>query len=235
MTRFLSTPLLATAALTLSLFGCGGLNGNGHVTTEARTVGAFNQIEVGSGIRSQISEGPASVSVIADENLVASIETVVRGDTLVIRLKEPVARAKALQVDVSNTLFNRVSASGGAHIRGACTGASAPQLEASGGSTIELNSLEVDHLSLDASGGSEVTLAGKANAFELNVSGGSQVTAKDLDVATAVVDGSGGSTISIAASASVGGNASGGTVITISGAATAQVSTSGGSVVSREN
>ena len=226
---------LLTPALVLSLFGCGGLVGNGKVTTEARTVGAFTKLEVASGIRATLSSGPRAISVTTDENLVDSIETVLRGDTLVVRTREPIGRARQLNVDITNEVLDSVSASGRSKIRGLCTGGTNVVIEASGGSTIEFTDLAANSLKIDDSGGSEITLGGAATQIDLNVSGGSKFTSTSLKVQTVKLDVSGGSDVKLIASGSVDGEASGGAVVSISGGPSTHVNSSGGSVVTSEN
>lgn len=83
--QFLLIGLLAVLSFMVSScwFLGPSVRGNGNVTKETREVGEFDQIKVSRGMNVYISQGtPASVVVIADNNLHEIIQTEVRGGVL---------------------------------------------------------------------------------------------------------------------------------------------------------
>ncbi|CAN5785898.1 hypothetical protein BH11PSE12_BH11PSE12_22110 [soil metagenome] len=89
--------VLATGWLSvLALSGCDlrinqhELKGSGKFASEMRTVGPFDAISNTTSFDLEVNaEGSATVEITGDDNLLAEVETVVEGSTLVIRNKNP--------------------------------------------------------------------------------------------------------------------------------------------------
>ena len=233
--------VLVLASFAASYLGCGGspggVAGNGKPISQTREVGTYRKVEVGGGIHVTFTKGPRSVVVTADDNLIDLVETSIRDESLVVRLKGFVNDTKGISVAVSNDVLEGLSLSGGSSFVGAPTAIPHFDLDASGGSTAELSDLASDSVSVSASGGSEVTLAGgAAKSLVLAVSGGSRVLSHGFVVEAASVDVSGGSIVCVTCTASLKGNVSGGSTVTLSGApAIISVNSSGGSRLVKEN
>jgi hypothetical protein len=59
--------------------------GSGKLATQQRAVGEFKAIEVAGPYDVIVTQGPQAVEVSGDDNLIGDIETIVQGDTLVVR------------------------------------------------------------------------------------------------------------------------------------------------------
>ena len=102
-TNQLSTTGIISAALItlLIIVSCNviGEIGSGNVIREERKVSSFNGIEVSGAYDIKLIQGTAnSVIIEADDNLMDLIRTEVRGSTLVIDNKKPIAHSKSLKV-----------------------------------------------------------------------------------------------------------------------------------------
>src|SRR5437763_5220549 len=69
------TTIALFAGLVLALAGChvGGIMGNGQVTTDIRPVSDFSEIEADGAFRIEWRNGPPSLSITTDQNLLQYI------------------------------------------------------------------------------------------------------------------------------------------------------------------
>jgi hypothetical protein len=100
--------LLLTAAIALiALPSCHhfGIKGNGHVTTEDRTVSPFTKITVEGVFPVELSQtgGPESVKVETDENLQSTVVVKTDGDELIIKSakEESISRSTKMKVYIN--------------------------------------------------------------------------------------------------------------------------------------
>jgi hypothetical protein len=220
--------LVCLAALT----ACQSVVGSGHVTTTTREVPAFRRLAIATGIKAHATTGTRALSLRADDNLQPLIETLVEGDTLLVRLKpQTVGASGTMEVEISNDVFEALDASGGVHVTMTATPVGSFVLSASGGSLIDVTGLSSTDFTLDVSGGSVVTLAGAATRGTANASGGSQLTLTQVPLESLTIAASGGSTINASVSGSLAGSASGGSIVNIKGTPASTVDSSGGSQV----
>ena len=233
--------LLAGLTTTGLLFtsGCWGFNiekGNGDIVDELRDVDDFVHVEVHSGLDIQVKDGDStSIELEMDSNLLDKIETVVEGDTLVVRPAEGnfgVRPSKGTQIRISAPNIESIEASGGSDAKVELEESDDVTLRASGGSDIRAQ-MDVRSIEAKASGGSDIEISGESRSIDANASGGSDIQARELEVEEAKVNSSGGSDISLGESQSIEGSASGGSDVCYSGDPDeVNVSTSGGSDVS---
>lgn len=224
------TPLLLVCLAALT--ACQGVVGSGRVTTTTREVPAFRRLAIASGIKVHATPGPRALRVRADDNLQPLIETLVEGDTLLVRLNsQTVATSGTMEAEISNDVLEALDASGGAHVTMTATPVGSFVLTASGGSFIDVTGLSSTDFTLDASGGSAVTLAGAATRGTANASGGSQLTLTQVPLESLTLAASGGSTITASVSGSLAGSVSGGSIVNIRGTPASTVESSGGSQV----
>ncbi len=67
--------LFPALAIVLLLAGCGlGIRGNGHIVTDQRTIGDFNELEAGGMFEIEWRSGPPALSITADQNLLEHID-----------------------------------------------------------------------------------------------------------------------------------------------------------------
>jgi hypothetical protein len=227
---------LALLALALTFVtGCEPLVGDGDVVTETRAVDVWTRLRVEDGLSVRVESGPVgAVAVRADENLIDAIETIVEGDTLIVRVEREheIVESTALEVRVTADALRSVDASGGSRVMAQFAASRVAQLDASGGSVIDASGLDSEDVELTLSGGSHASLEGRADALGIDASGASTVEATALHVRVAGIDASGGAELALHVTESVSGDLSGGSVLTISGGAdTSRVSRSGGAAI----
>lgn len=187
-----------------------GTRGNGDVTEQVRRVANFDQISVSGGLNLYVRMGNTQeVIVETDDNLQEFIKTEVKGDELRLYVKKNIWRSEAMNIYVTVTEFNGLSASGGSDVysKGVIE-AKEFELRASGGSDVHLD-LDVDRFTAKASGGSDTKLRGTINRAALQCSGGSDFDGRDVEIAYAKLNASGGSDSHIKVTQEVEINASG--------------------------
>jgi hypothetical protein len=224
--------LLPLAAASF-LAACQAVVGSGNTTTTNRDLSAFRTIDVASGITATVTPGARAVSIRADDNLQALIETFVQGDTLTVRVRPGTLLTShgPLEAAIVNDVLEGMEASGGARVSGPLTPVPALRLLASGGSTIVATGASSSTVSLEASGGSHVTLAGAATSATATASGGSDLTLRELPLDALRLELSGGSRLRGRVASSLTGSASGASTATIIGTPTSSVDLSGASEV----
>lgn len=226
-------PLFALLAVA-STTACAGIRGSGIKLTETRKIADFAQIEVGGGVTLEVKQGPTSLTIEGDDNIVPLYSTEVREGRLVVRRKgtEWMNTSRKLVVRVTTPSLERLSASGGADVSLENVAASKFALDLSGGVDLNAPGLALETLDLEASGGVTVAMSGTARSAKLNLSGGVGIKAKDLQIAQVVLEASGGCDVDLTAKESVTGEASGGVDLTVHGdPPKSRVHTSGGADV----
>jgi len=222
--------LLAAATFTLL-----GVEGNGNVKEESRTVGEFHAVSLSSGIMAIATLGEkGSLKIEADENLLALVETAVQDGILVIRTKESVRPSKPIKATIVATKIDSVQATGGSRLSTMASAVPRFLANASGGSNVTVEGLAADDVAAESAGGAALKLAGRAKKLSAVCSGGAKIQAYELPLESAQADASGGARIEIAVTNEVAGHASGGASIHLKGApAKVAVKTSGGARVVR--
>ena len=189
---------LAAAAVLALASQAFGVEGNGAIKEETRTVGEFRGVAVAGGIMAMATLGEkSSVKLEADENLLALIETQVKDGILVIRTKESVRPSKPIKATIVATKLEVADASGGSRLTTMASAGKKFDARASGGAEVLVEGLAVDEVLADASGGATVKLAGKAKKLEAHSSGGAKVQAFELPLEVAQADASGGASIHV--------------------------------------
>lgn len=217
--------------------GCGAVAGSGRVVDQQRTVGAWKTLRVESGIRAEVVKGEPGVVVTTDHNLLAEVEPVLEGTTLVVRVRPHVDVSSnfGIAAKVSGDVLESAEASGASVITGVATLTETFRLGASGASTLTITGLDATDVRMDASGASTITASGRATSLRANASGAPVLEAHDLPVRTAEVDGSGGSTLRLNVTDRLDGSLSGASHLQWTGGAASTVAASGGSTTTRSN
>lgn len=195
-TNQLSTTGIISAALItlLIIVSCNviGEIGSGNVIREERKVSSFNGIEVSGAYDIKLIQGTAnSVVIEADDNLMDLIRTEVRGSTLVIDNKKPIAHSKSLKVYITFTELKSIDVSGAVNIesQGKLT-LSEMAISGSGACDGKLE-MDVQKLKIDCSGGSKLKLEGSAKDVDVDASGAVDLFAFDFPAETYKLDISG--------------------------------------------
>ncbi len=216
------------------LSACGPIViGSGRIAERERTVGAWRVLQVEDAIRTTFVQGPPSVTVTTDDNVLSEVETIVEGDVLIVRLR-PGAMINT-QYGISATLrgdrLEGVRASGASTVTGAATPTADFRIDVSGASRATITELDAASVAAAASGASTLVLSGRAGTLSANASGAAVLDAQAMPAVSAEIDGSGGSTLTLNVSQSVRGHLSGGSKLVLHGGGANQVATSGGASV----
>lgn len=180
------------------------------MTSEARSVPSFSAIVVTGSVDVYLSQGEEnSVTVEADQNLLAIIQTKVEDDILRIFEQKNIRKADARKVYVTFREINSLIAQGATDVYGR-TPIHTESLEVgiSGASDVTLE-VYTEELICRISGAADGTLTGEARAMIARVTGSSDLTASDLITQTCQVEASGASDAQVHATESLDAKASG--------------------------
>ena len=173
--------------------GIGGVTGSGTPVTETPSITGFTSVSAAMGFNVEITESSTfSVRVTVDDNVVDRLRVTKEGDTLSITLDPGIYTSMTLRAVVTMPLIEGLELSGGSRgfIRG-FVGLTSLDLELSGGSHVDAEGSAID-LTVDASGGSTLDLENfPVHDADVVFSGGSSGTIS-LD-GNLAADASGGS------------------------------------------
>lgn len=173
--RNLLLSLFALSALTACQQG---IEGNGSPARETREAAPFESIEISGPFEVVLTPSNYSALTIeADSNLLAHIESYVKGGTLKIEAQKEFSTYRKLRLEISTKDLKGLEASGAADIKseGRITSESF-NLEVSGASEAFLE-LDVGRFSADLSGATELNLRGNASEAKMKSSGASKIRA----------------------------------------------------------
>jgi hypothetical protein len=178
---------------------------------------AFDSVDVSGGIE-RVSIRPceggcSAVRVTADDNLLDLVEVRVDDGELEVDVDGWVDPRVPIVVQVKAASLRGVEASGGTTVVANGFSSEAFEVDASGGSTVDVDG-DLGDVEVEASGGSTVSFVGYARAVRAELSGGSTLRAGLLDAQAMEVDASGGSWAEVCASGDVRVEASGGSSVT---------------------
>ncbi|MBV9009256.1 MAG: DUF2807 domain-containing protein [Verrucomicrobia bacterium] len=160
--------ILAQLAL-LALAGCdsGSLHGNGHFTTEQRTVTPFTNVDITDSFNVEWRPGPASASLTLEDNLKDYVEIRVDGNTLHASTTRSLWPSHPMKLVLTSQSLDGASFSG-------ATKFNAHQL--TGG-----------RFAVETSGASRVTLDGSVGTLVASLTGASDLRAEKLQAKTAEI------------------------------------------------
>ncbi len=189
---------------------------------ETRTVDAFTNISVASGIDLYLRQGAeVNVEVECKKDDIHRLKTVVEGNTLKIYMKGSGrwswSKSTNPKVYVTFEELIGITASGGSDVYGQNSFLTqALKVNSSGGSDLYLD-VTVTSLKLSSSGGSDIKIKGSAEQLVANASSGSDINAKELKAQKVKITSSGGSDAIVWAVKEIVADASGGSDITYYG------------------
>jgi hypothetical protein len=157
-----------------------GVRGNGHIKTDERPVSAFANIDARGAFTIEWQNGPPSLHITTDENLLRYIDSDVSGDTLHLRTREQIRPSHGVQVVISSPTRTGARISGAVKL--AAKQLSGPRfaLESRGASRVSLDG-HIDELLADMTGASELTASGlQTKTAEISTTG-----AADAEIAVA--------------------------------------------------
>jgi hypothetical protein len=224
MIKFVIT--LATFAATFLFTSCktdinlgNGIDGNGNVQTEARTIAQpFTKIAVNRGIEVIVEQGETvMVEVEADENLIKHIITTVENGTLIITSDENIDNAEKETVRVKMPIIEALETTSGSTLKSKNT-LRGTKLSVKSSSGSELTAaLEYEKVHAESTSGSDMTLFGKVLQLESASSSGSQINAEKLLANEVHAQATSGSSTEVNALVKIDGKASSGASINYEG------------------
>jgi hypothetical protein len=194
--------------------------GSGTPKTESRAVSGFTQVALeGSGTLSLRQGDSESLTVTADDNLLADVQTTVSGGRLTLSqhgftLYFPRTPVR-YDLTVKDLTALEISGSGNATATSLHT--TDLRLEISGSGSLTLSGLSLTTLDASISGSGNVTVSGQAQHQTVTVSGSGTYRGRDLASTTARVDVSGSGDVAVQVSSSLDVSISGSGNVTYTG------------------
>jgi Putative auto-transporter adhesin, head GIN domain len=172
---------LSRTALVCALLvtGCGfsAIRGNGHITTDQRTVGDFNEIDAGGQFDIEWRSGPPLLSITTDQNLLQHIDSEVTDNRLRLRSGGHIWPTRGIKVIVSSPTRNGAKLTGAVELRAGQLSGSKFYFQSRGASKVRLDGT-VDELLADMTGASEL----EANDLHTKIAEVSTTGAADAEV-----------------------------------------------------
>jgi hypothetical protein len=157
-----------------------GIRGNGHITTEERSVTAFTNVDASGAFEIEWENGSPALRLRTDSNLLPYIENDVSGDTLRLRTREHIWPTHGIKVVISSPTRT------GGNMRGAVK--------------LTVKQLNGPIFALESTGASEVTLDGSIDRLLVDMTGASQLVADRLQAKTAEISTTGAGDADVAVS-----------------------------------
>lgn len=213
------------------------VRGSGHITSQNRSTGNYNSIDVSGAIDVYVTQDSAyTVKVETDDNLQEYLDVYTDGNVLRIHPADRINfnSSRGVKVYVSGPMFKSLEASG------ACNYYSQNQLSSSekirvglsGSSDAKLD-LNTPRIEADLSGASTLDLKGQTKDFDVQGSGSSDIKCFDLLTENTKIDVSGASDAEVSASLKLEVDASGSSDIKYKGNPTISQSVSGASSIKK--
>lgn len=193
--------LLILSIIAIFLMGCiGGTRGNGTVENESRSVSQFTEIRLQTVGEVQLSQAETTTLTIeAEENLLPLIETVVDGDSLIIRTQRGrnITPTEPIIIRLSTPTLNKITISGSGTVNANDIGTEVLDIAVSGSGDVRIDALEGDRVKSTISGSGDISLSGDVSEQEVQITGSGDFSAVELLSNTAVVTitGSGNATV----------------------------------------
>lgn len=172
----------------------GDVDGSGTILSEDRDIADFDSINLAGEGRVIVIQGqPASLTIEADDNLLAHIDTTVSGGVLAITT-EPgidINPTDSIIYRITGTNINQLSLTGAGSFEMSDVDVNSLSLVLSGAGDIDIGNVVADDLSVEIAGAGDITVAGAVDSQEVNIPGAGSYEARDLESAQADVRTSG--------------------------------------------
>jgi hypothetical protein len=213
------------------------IRGNGNITTQTRSAGEFNSIDVSGNINVYArQDSSSSIKVEADENLQQYIETIDEGNVLRIKSREGynLKSRSPIKVYVSSAMFKKFEASGACDVfsEGKITSSSDVAFDLSGACNVTMD-VNAPKISVDMSGAGSIKLKGETKDFRVEGSGSTDIKCIDLLAENVDLDISGAGDAEVYASVKLTGSISGAADVRYKGSAQTDIHTSGATSVKK--
>ncbi len=220
------------ASMVLLFSACSFKRGSGNIVSETRNVSSFESIKVSEGIEAFVSNGPLSVRVEADDNLIEYLRTKVSNGVLKVDLDITSVDDAHLKVNITAPNIRKIAASSGAEVEMLNVLKHKDRIELDASSAADIQGVvDAPEVALEASSGAELDIEGRTRMVKVRSSSGSNIDASGLLSETAEVRSSSGATAKVYASVQLKAQASSGSTINHRGGAQTEIKQSSGGVV----
>ena len=169
--------ILFFVALVVLLLGaciCPATRGSGKITTQSRDVSGFDQVSLGGSGELTITQGDEeSLTIEAEDNLMNTIKTEVKGDTLYVSQSSawwrPLVPTKPVKFDLTMKEITGINISGSGTVDAASIETDVFNLDVSGSAEINIDSLTAETLEVDLSGSGEFNLSGQVPTQKVDI------------------------------------------------------------------
>ncbi len=173
------------------LSACRVVRGSGDVETETRSVSGFDQVSLNGQGELILEQGEQeSLEIEAEDNIIAVIETEVRGDTLHIGVKDnrTLRPTEPIRFYLTMQEIAGLEISGSGNITADDVVSDRLTLRINGSGDIDIGSLTAESLSVEINGAGNVDVAGRATRQTIEISGSGNYRAGDLESEEVEVD-----------------------------------------------
>jgi Putative auto-transporter adhesin, head GIN domain len=157
-----------------------GIRGNGHITTDQRTVTAFSEIEAAGAFEIEWRSGAPALSITTDENLLPYIENRNIDNRLRLHSRDRIRPTRGVKIVVSSPTR------------------SAAKL--TGATRLTANQLSGAKFAVESTGATRVALDGSIDELLADMTGASELNAKSLQTKTAEISTTGAADADISVS-----------------------------------
>jgi hypothetical protein len=209
-------------ATTISIYGGSQARvaGSGHMVNVRRQVAAFTALRIDGPVDVDAHPGAnPGVTVHADDNVEPLIETVVEGDTLVVRLAKGASFRTShdmrVEVEFGTLAATAQHGSGDLHI----TSVKGARLESTiaGSGDLQIDDAQLGSFSVSVAGSGDVKVSGHADSAKYSVAGSGDISAANLAARRVDVSLSGSGDAHVNASEAVDARVAGSGDVVISG------------------
>ena len=235
-------PAAGLLATLLPLSGvAAATRGSGRSATETRQLPDFQAIALGGAMDLDVRQGAVqSVQVVADDNLLPLLETVVEGGsngpTLQVRWKkgQSIYNSGKVQVSVTVPKLLAVAVNGSGDVKIDAFTTPSLQLAMSGSGSARLSQLSTEELSVRIAGSGDVTGNGRATRLKVSIAGSGEVHLGELSADEVSIKIAGSGDAAVNAQKKLDVSIAGSGDVTYTGNAAVSMSTAGsGSVTKR--
>jgi len=208
---------LVCGLLLLSLTACHwlGVKGNGEIKSEERQITDFSELHSDGSFDIEWRNGPPSLTLTTDENLLTYIQVDVHDSYLRLHMRERVLPTHGLKVVVSSTQRT------GCKLRGA--------------SGLVAHDLTGDSFAVKTTGAADVKLDGNINQLLADMTGASELTARKLQTKTAEISTTGAASADVSVSDALRVTITGAGEVTYHGNPTVQKRVTGAGEIRRKD
>lgn len=188
---FATAKLLTFAALALGGCHITGIRGNGHITTEIRTVPDFTSVEADGAFTINWSNAPATCKITTDQNLLSRVETSVNGGKLRIHSRGQLRPTDGIKVTLSSSALSGARLSGAVRLTATKLSGKGLYLEGTGATRVVADGT-VTELMATMSGASKLEAGSlQAETVELSITGAGKAEVAASKILKVAISGAG--------------------------------------------